>query len=247
MRNYYENDDPIKEVKRSSIFGRLKSFEESDEYNFEKEMKAYETENSTQRINNSSNYTDTYGDSNLSDDQIEYATAQGRKVVCFIAFLIFCVVFIEIFQILAIPTVPIRKSLLIEKSLGSSMPEFNDEQDKQQYYMLSSIKFDKAGSIVTLFKFDKKTVGKWCNFTENDERFNGLANTFQVNYEYIPESSKNKLKAGLVSRKFEHIKEYQTGSVYAIYKNNGYSLFVLISEKDIIYGVFGGKYQDLFR
>ena len=43
MRNYYdENDDPIQEFGRKSIFGRIKSFEENDEYDFEKEMEEYE-------------------------------------------------------------------------------------------------------------------------------------------------------------------------------------------------------------
>ena len=51
---------------------------------------------------------------------------------------------------------------------------------------------------------------------------------------------------GLIEENFKHVVDYPTGSVYAINKNNGYSLFVLISETDIIYGAYYGEYQDLF-
>ena len=53
MKNYYdENDDPIKDVAKKSVFGRIKSFEENDEYNFEKEMEKYEKSISNSQVEN---------------------------------------------------------------------------------------------------------------------------------------------------------------------------------------------------
>lgn len=239
MRNYYESDDPIQEVGRKSIFGRIKSFEESDDYNFEKEMEEYEKSFSKeQTINRNVNY------------QTSVVGNEFSKLIIVIS--IFIMMFPMIFMMYgaldlskSISYVEI-KELPIEKSLGSENPILEDEADLQIYYKLSTINFDNAGSIVALYKFDRQTVANWCNFTEKDERFNGMVNTFQINYDYIPTLSKEKLKDGLTTRGFEHIKEYSTGSVYAINKNNGYFLFVLISEKDLIYGSASGRYQDVF-
>lgn len=239
MRNYFESDDPIQEVGRKSIFGRIKSFEESDEYNFEKEMEEYEKSFSKeQTINRNVNY------------QTSAVGNEFSKLIIVIS--IFIMMFPMIFMMYgaldlskSISYVEV-KELPIEKSLGEENPVLEDELDLQIYYKLSSIDFNNAGSIVALYKFDRRTVANWCNFTERDERFNGMVNTFQINYDYIPTLSKEKLKNGLTTRGFEHIKEYSTGSVYAINKNNGYFLFVLISEKDLIYGSASGRYQDVF-
>lgn len=239
MRNYFESGDPIQEVGRKSIFGRIKSFEESDEYNFEKEMEEYEKSFSKeQTINRNVNY------------QTSAVGNEFSKLIIVIS--IFIMMFPMIFMMYgaldlskSISYVEV-KELPIEKSLGEENPVLEDELDLQIYYKLSSIDFNNAGSIVALYKFDRRTVANWCNFTERDERFNGMVNTFQINYDYIPTLSKEKLKNGLTTRGFEHIKEYSTGSVYAINKNNGYFLFVLISEKDLIYGSASGRYQDVF-
>lgn len=239
MRNFFESDDPIQEVGRKSIFGRIKSFEESDEYNFEKEMEEYEKSFSKeQTINRNVNY------------QTSAVGNEFSKLIIVIS--IFIMMFPMIFMMYgaldlskSISYVE-AKELPIEKSLGEENPVLEDELDLQIYYKLSSIDFNNAGSIVALYKFDRRTVANWCNFTERDERFNGMVNTFQINYDYIPTLSKEKLKDGLTTRGFEHIKEYSTGSVYAINKNNGYFLFVLISENDLIYGSAGGRYQDVF-
>lgn len=238
MRNYLESDDPIQEVGRKSIFGRVKSFEEDDEYNFEKEMEEYEK---------------TFSSKQTENENIEYnapeLSDEARKLVIWLSTILFMLPIIFMIYI----AVELYKfdsyvvtELPIETSLGSENPVLEDELDLQIYYKLSSIDFNNAGSIVALYKFDRRTVANWCNFTERDERFNGMVNTFQVNYDYIPTLSKEKLKDGLTTRGFEHIKEYSTGSVYAINKNNGYFLFVLISENDLIYGSAGGRYQDLF-
>ncbi len=237
MRNYFESDDPIQEVGRKSIFGRVKSFEEDDDYKFEKEMEEYEKSFSSEQQEN------------------EYAdyktTIKSNGFLNAIKVIIFYMVLLPLILIIIGVTEYVKvnsyvKELPIEKSLGEENPVLEDELDMQIYYKLTSVEFDKAGSIVALYKFDKDTVANWCNFTERDERFNGMVNTFHINYDYIPTVSRQKMKEGLELRKFKHIKEYPTGSVYAINKENGYFLFVLISEKDLIYGSAGGRYQDLF-
>ena len=255
MRDYFGNDDPIQEVGKRSIFKKRNCFENDEEYNLEKEIENYKKSIYNQQINSTSGYNNAYSNttynnpynnSNKDDPMVMHYTEIAKKVVLWIVFIMFAVIFVEIFKVNFMLNVQSALPLPIEKSLGSNMPELIDEEDKQIYYKLNTITFDNVGSIVSLYKFDKITKANWCNFTEKDERFNGKANTFQVNYDYIPQSSINKLKNGLISRKFELIKEYSTGSVYAINTNKGASLFVLISEKDIIYGMFAGKYQDLF-
>ncbi len=238
MRNYFESDDPIQEVGRKSIFGRIKSFEESDEYNFEKEMQEYEKNFSSKQTENENIEYNTTELSEESKKLIKWLSTILFMIP--IIFMIYIVVELYKFDSYVVSELP------IETSLGIENPVLEDELDQQIYYKLTSIDFDNAGSIVALYKFDKQTEANWCNFTERDERFNGMVNTFQINYDYIPTSSKEKMKDGLLLRKFEHIKEYPTGSVYAINKDNGYFLFVLISEKDLIYGSAGGRYQDLF-
>ena len=237
MRNYFESDNPIQEVGRKSIFGRTKSFEESDEYNFEKEMEEYKKSNSNiNLINENLNYK-----TSVTVDRFNYVII--AIAIFFVLLPLISMVWISIN--FSEPTSYV-KELPIEKSLGSKIPVLEDELDRQIYYKLTSIEFDKAGSIIALYKFDKQTKANWCNFTENDERFNGMVNTFQINYDFIPDTSKEKLKEGLVIRDFDRIKEYATGSVYAINTDSGYFLFVLISENDLIYGSAKGKYQDLF-
>lgn len=238
MRNYFESDDPIKEVGRKSIFGRIKSFEESDEYNFEKQIQEYEKVISNKQIENESV---EYNITELSEESKKLI--KWLSTILFMIPIIFMIyTFVELYKLNSYEV----SELPIETSLGEENPVLEDELDQQIYYRLSTIEFDKAGSIVALYKFDKKTVANWCNFTEYDERFNGRVNTFQINYDVIPDLSKEKLKEGLTRRDFEHVKEYPTGSVYAINKDNGYFLFVLISEKDLIYGSADGRYQDLF-
>lgn len=239
MRNYYDdNDDPIKEVGRKSIFGKIKSFEESDEYNFEKEMQEYQKVSSNKQIENESINCNA---AELSEESMRLV--RWLSIIIFILPIIFMLyTAVELYKLNSYEV----KELPIERSLGEENPILEDELDQQIYYRLTSIDFDNAGSIIALYKYDKQTVANWCNFTEYDERFNGMVNTFQINYDYIPTLSIKKLKDGLTNRNFEHIKEYSTGSVYAINKDNGYFLFVLISEKDIIYGSASGKYQDLF-
>ena len=253
MRDYFSNDDPIQEVGRRGVFRRLHSFEEDDEYNYEKEMKEYQRsissmQNRNLNININSN-------SSLNRNQA-YPNEQLSKMTVNFILILTVLIFILPFLMVIYMTTDITetispsetyvKPLSIEKSLGSEIPELNDELDLLAFYKLTSIKFDEAGSIIALYTFDKRTVANWCNFTENDERFNGKANTLHINYDAIPIYSKEKLINGLMLRDFEYVKEYPTGSVYAINKDNGYSLFVLISENDIIYGVSGGRYQDLF-
>lgn len=236
MKNYYdENDDPIKDVAKKSVFGRIKSFEENDEYNFEKEMEKYEKSISNSQVENTNaNYQ---------------TTIPNKETANLVIIIVFFTILISIFILLIYggnTATDTTKELPIKTSLGSDTPDLNDELDQKMYYMLSYIKFTEVGNIDALYKYDTQTKGNWCNFTESDERFNGLANTFQINYNYIPEYSKNKLINGLIEENFKHVVDYPTGSVYAINKNNGYSLFVLISEKDIIYGAYYGEYQDLF-
>lgn len=242
MRNYFENDDPIQEVGRKSIFGRVKSFEESDEYNFEKEMEEYEKSFSKeQNINNVNRNI------NINHQVSTTSNEFSNLIIIISIFIIISPLIYMVYWAWDFSNSYIEiKELPIETSLGEEDPVLEDEFDLQIYYKLTSIEFDKAGSIVALYKFDKDTVANWCNFTESDKRFNGLVNTFQINYDYIPNVSRQKLKEGLELRKFEHIKEYPTGSVYAINKENGYFLFVLISAENLIYGSAGGKYQDVF-
>lgn len=247
MRDYFGNDDPIQEVGRRGIFRRLHSFEEDDEYNYEKEMKEYKKSfSNTQNryINTNVNTNQLYPDEQLSKMAVNF-TVFLIILICVLPFLAIIYITTDITETIS-PSKTYVKPLAIEKSLGSEMPDLTDEFDLLVFYKLTSIKFDEAGSIIALYAFDKKTVANWCNFTENDERFNGMANTLHINYDAIPVYSKEKLINGLMLRDFEYVKEYPTGSVYAINKDNGYSLFVLISENDIIYGVSGGRYQDLF-
>lgn len=247
MRDYFGNDDPIQEVGRRGIFRRLHSFEEDDEYNYEKEMKEYKKSfSNTQNryINTNVNTNQLYPDEQLSKMAVNF-TVFLIILICVLPFLAIIYITTDITETIS-PSKTYVKPLAIEKSLGSEMPDLTDEFDLLVFYKLTSIKFDEAGSIIALYAFDKKTVANWCNFTENDERFNGMANTLHINYDSIPVYSKEKLINGLTLRDFEYVKEYPTGSVYAINKDNGYSLFVLISENDIIYGVSGGRYQDLF-
>ena len=207
-------------------------------------MDEYKKSVSEQLRNTANDSNNTYAYSNQSNYSTTTSANFTITIVVFIFFIILIAVFGAMADMMNYTSLP--KQLPIETSLGEENPVLEDELDQQIYYRLSSINFDNAGSIVALYKFDKQTVANWCNFTERDERFNGMVNTFQINYDYIPTSSKEKMKDGLIIRKFEHIKEYPTGSVYAINKDNGYFLFVLISENDLIYGSAGGRYQDLF-
>ena len=131
MKNYYdENDDPIKDVGKKSVFGRIKSFEENDEYNFEKEMEKYEKSISNSQVENTNaNYQ---------------TTIPNKETANLVIIIVFFTILISIFILLIYggnTATDTTKELPIKTSLGSDTPDLNDELDQKMYYMLSYIKF----------------------------------------------------------------------------------------------------------
>ncbi|MBR3614913.1 MAG: hypothetical protein IKL55_07035 [Clostridia bacterium] len=255
--NKYDDNNPIQE-NDGSIFLKLKRFEENDEYDFEKQEKDYmnsikeSSRNNENKNSNNSNYYSTtkFYDSNY----VSAANLNSLKTflkLSGILFLIWIIIrfvfFLSIFSIGENHDVGIKKTeMTFEKSLGSETPELNDDMDNVQFSRVPTITFDKAGSIPTLYKYDKNTKANWCDFTKLDPRFNGKANTVQVNYDTIPISSKEKLIKGLEDKYYQFVNSYPTGDLYAINTSSGYYLFVLISSNNIIYGAAYGDYHKIF-
>ena len=256
--NKYDDNNPIQE-NDGSIFLKLKRFEENDEYDFEKEVKDYMNSRKVSNINNenknsnNSNYYSTtkFYDSNYISTANLNSLKKILKLLGFL-FLIWIIVrlgfFLFIFNFIGENhDVGIKKTeMTFEKSLGSETPELNDDMDNVQFSRVPTITFDKAGSIPTLYKYDKNTKANWCDFTKLDPRFNGKANTVQVNYDTIPISSKEKLIKGLEDKYYQFVNSYPTGDLYAINTSSGYYLFVLISSNNIIYGAAYGDYHKIF-
>ncbi len=244
----YENDDPIQEVSKGGFFSRLKRFEDDEEYNSTKREKMY--------INNSFNNTNLknyYSETNLNNSSVSTATSFlsiGILLViifgCFLPIYIAVIISENMFD--ANANVPERKiAMPFETSLGTKNPILDDEYDNVLFAKLEFIDFKNAGSIPTLYKYDKNTSANWCNYTELDHRFTFNVNTIQFNYENIPQGSKYNLTQGLINRHYELVNNYPTGELYAINRGNGYFTFVLVSSNDIIYGAAQGNYEDVFN
>lgn len=142
---------------------RIKCFEEADEYNFEKEMCEYEKIFSSKQTENKNI---KYNATELSEEsKMLIKWLLTILFMLLIIFMIYIVVELYKFDSYVVSKLP------IETSLGEENSVLEDELGQQIYYRLDSINFDNTGSIVALYKFDRKTVVNWGSFTERDERF----------------------------------------------------------------------------
>lgn len=252
----FANDDPIQEVSKSGIFSRLKRFEDDEEYNLSRKEKSY-TNNSSHKsysTYNSNNFKNYYSSTKYNNTTSATLNPGTRFVLFFIwGIFLACLIFPAIFgffiqnEMMEFINEESKKPMPFETSLGSQTPKLDDELDNVLFSKSDFITFTNAGKIPTLYKFDKYTKANWCDFTELDPRFTFNVNTVQFNYPSIPELSKYDLSQGLINRNYKLVNNYQTGELYAINNENGYFLFVLISDRNIIYGAAQGNYEDVFN
>ena len=247
----YEDDNPIQEYTRESIFAKIKKFEkDDDQYELQREKKNYIN---TSLKNEKKEFPNYYPRTKYNNSNSNIGPEAKIILFCFLGFFIFCCSLPIMFEMSFLEMMTDfengmpKDPMPFETSLGSENPELNDEFDNIGISELEFIEFNNAGKIPALYKFDKYTIANWCDFTELDSRFTFNVNTIQINYDNIPQLSKYKLTQGLENRHYELVNNYPTGDLYAINTANGYFMFVLISSNDIIYGAAQGNYEGVFN
>ena len=255
MRNYDENDDPIREVGGRGFFSKIKSFENDLEYKFQKEMEEFEKyideekKRETNNFNNSSYSNNNYSNNNFNYDNT-YATSRitsNTLSKMFGIYFIFIIGFFFLFMFSILggesPAQLVRESTTYDNQIELTTEEAYEDINISK---LEYITFDDGTQIPTLYRFDKETEAYDCDFSEVDPRYKNIADTLEIKYVSIPTRSLDLLEQSLIRRGYEYIGDSNSGRIYVFSKEDGCCLFVETSNTRIIYGCANCSYKYIF-
>lgn len=272
MRNYDENDDPIQEVGKKSIFSRMKSFENDFGYKIKKEMEEFEKYLDEEKLKEENNLNSNKHYN--PEPSINYNTvSKSKSANSLISFYI--IIYITVLFMIGFTALFIT-SFISSDNIGAveiSQEDFyinpNIEREQFDYYQdeeileeepveevnerlfynginlaeLEVIIFANGSGIPALYKFDKTTKANWCKYIDADTRFNKYANVIEINYENIPKESIRMLKEELLRGEFLFVGEERNGDAYVLDTGDNHYVFAIISDTNIIYGGGVGEYS----
>ena len=241
MRNYDENDDPIREVGGRGFFSKIKNFENDLEYKVQKEMEEFEKyldeekKREASSLNNSSYSNNNYSNyNNIDATSVNISNTVNKMLGIYFTFIIGFFVFF-MFTILKDES----SARLVKESPTNynSQVELTTEEIYEDIKIskLEYITFDDGTQIPTLHRFDKKTEAFACDFSELDSRYKNVADTLEIQYLSIPARSLELLEQSLIRRNYEYIGDDANGRVFVLSTEEG-CIFVVTSDKRIIYG-----------
>lgn len=235
------NNDPIQEV-GLNIFVRSKSFEDNDEYQIEKDMKAYREE--LNRYNSQNDYDfidpDTLSSQNNYSNNPVKDTASDFAVIFFSLLLVGFTLTMTLFM-LSISSNPIPVTSVKESEYTTTSSEI--EQLEMDF-----ISFSPHESIPALELYCKASTPTGCIYREKDTRISktSTVETIQLTYSNYTTTMRRIYAQAL--KNDENYTEYAIDSngnkVYVMETPDSF-LFVFPMKSSIIYGKGHGDYLSI--
>lgn len=264
MRNKRVDDDPIYEVKESSVFDKINGFERNDEYEVKKRKKESENEYNktkvTYTVNEEIKFTDYKNFNNLSESQKINLSNSFLKIYLRMIKLVISVI-IGVTVIWAFMDYYMEANDISEENLekknsqntvqtstqNTMEKQYNHDFSREVYAMIDSISFGDYGTIPTVVKYGSYDGYYEWGPKENDPRFNGYTTIYEVKYEALPNLDIFNYKRALERRSYSVVGEFEGEDIYLHEVDTNKFLFVIICEDYAIYGAGNGDYKTVFN
>lgn len=263
MKNKNYDDDPIYEVKESSIFDKINGFEFNDEYEVEKRKS--KNENTYKKIdityddNEEINVTDHKKFNKISESQkMNYDSFSKFYLTIF-------KVFISVFIGVAVIQAFMEHYMVADDELKERLEEKNTQNtvqisnqnvtEKQYKYdfsqevfaLIESVSFGEYGTIPTVAKYGNYEGYYEWGPKENDSRFKGNTSIYEVKYEALPYLDIFNYTRALERRRYKIVGQFEGEDIYLLEVGTNKFLFVIICEDYAIYGAGNGDYKTTFN
>ena len=235
------NNDPIQEV-RLNIFVRSKSFEDNDEYQIEKDMKAYREELNSYNSQNDYNFIDSKTESsqnNYSNNPVNTNSSGFAVILYSIMFIIFTAV---------ITYYAVSTSINTASISTSTETEYSTSNAENEQLEMDFISFSPRESIPALELYCKASTPTGYTYREKDTRISktSTVETIQLTYSNYTTTMRRIYSQAL--KNDENYTEYTIDSngnkVYVMETPDSF-LFVFPMKNSIIYGKGHGDYLSI--
>lgn len=232
------NNDPIQEV-GLNIFVRSKSFEDNDEYQIEKNMKAYREELNNYNSQNDYNFIDSKTESsqnNYSNNPVKDTSSEFAVIffsLLLVGFAITIAFFMHSISLNPIPVTSVKES------------EYTTTSSENEQLEMDFISFSPHESIPALELYCKASTPTGCTYREKDTRISktSTVETIQLTYSNYTTTMRRLYAQAL--KNDENYTEYAIDSngnkVYVMETPDSF-LFVFPMKNSIIYGKGHGDY-----
>lgn len=235
------NNDPIQEV-GLNIFVRSKSFEDNDEYQIEKDMKAYREELNSYNSQNDYNFIDSKTKSsqnNYSNNPVNTNSSGFAVILYSIMFIIFTAV---------ITYYAVSTSINAASITTSTETEYSTSNAENEQLEMDFISFSPHESIPALELYYKASTPTGYIYREKDTRISktSTVETIQLTYSNYTTTMRRIYSQAL--KNDENYTEYTIDSngnkVYVMETPDSF-LFVFPMKNSIIYGKGHGDYLSI--
>lgn len=232
------NNDPIQEV-GLNIFVKSKSFEDNDEYQIEKNMKAYREELNNYNSQNDYNFIDSKTESsqnNYSNNPVKDTSSEFAVIffsLLLVGFAITIAFFMHSISLNPIPVTSVKES------------EYTTTSSENEQLEMDFISFSPHESIPALELYCKASTPTGCTYREKDTRISktSTVETIQLTYSNYTTTMRRIYAQAL--KNDENYTEYAIDSngnkVYVMETPDSF-LFVFPMKNSIIYGKGHGDY-----
>ena len=235
------NNDPIQEV-GLNIFVRSKSFEDNDEYQIEKDMKAYREE--LNRYNSQNDYD--FIDPDTLSSQNNYSNNPVKDIASDFAVIFFSLLLVGFTLTMTLFVLSISSNPIPVTSVKES--EYTTTSSENEQLEMDFISFSPHESIPALELYCKASTPTGCTYREKDTRISktSTVETIQLTYSNYTTTMRRIYAQAL--KNDENYTEYAIDSngnkVYVMETPDSF-LFVFPMKSSIIYGKGHGDYLSI--
>ena len=235
------NNDPIQEV-GLNIFVRSKSFEDNDEYQIEKNMKAYQEELNSYNSQNDYDFIDP----DTLSSQNNYSNNPVKDIASDFAVIFFSLLLVGFTLTMTLFMLSISSNPIPVTSVKES--EYTTTSSEIEQLEMDFISFSPHESIPALELYCKASTPTGCTYREKDTRISktSTVETIQLTYSNYTTTMRRIYAQAL--KNDENYTEYAIDSngnkVYVMETPDSF-LFVFPMKSSIIYGKGHGDYLSI--